>query len=423
MASSNSIKPSITDSASKTFDARYGTSIPFSCNVIPISNAYRIMSSNSEKTVIYEGVNETSQYTCDIPENGIGGRISNGNKYLFQVKISYINNGETVESAWSDECFIRCFTTSTLSLTNLPPHGEEDPAQITVPTITIGINYTSGEGSDYDELNEFKYVIYDADKNVLTSSDTYHDKSQMYSIYGLDNNKIYFLRAAGTTAYGQVVDTGYVKIVVHLGSAGTSSVLSVENNKCEGNILVSTNIDTQGYYKERDAINYYSPTDYHADDPAKIWSGYFLDTLSNGYGYVCYTRGFYINGEFSSKVTFGQPLDKDRVFYYKDTNDNEITARYMLVKGLDNTTVKGAYFLLEVVHTETVNDVVINRIVNNYATDIFTPLTNYDLVDLAVGREKVLYDEHSNKYYYSYTINAKVTTYNDNGEVVNEAWY
>lgn len=420
MASSNSIKPVLGGNVSKPFDVQNGVLIPFQFNGVPINNTYQILDSNNR--VLYERTeNPCSEYRYEIPNYGLPETISNGHYYLFKGKVSYNNNGAIVESSWSDTAMIYCYSMPSISLTNIPPQQGEQPIEINVPTITVGINYTTGTDPDIDDLNLFKYSIYNADKVLLKASESYKDKTQMYPFYGLDNNKIYYLRVVGTTVHGQTVDTGYVPIFIRLGSAGSSSVFSVENNKCEGNILVSTNIDTQGYYKERDAIVYYTPGQSYPDDPAHIWSGYFLNTLPDGY--VCYTKGYYINGEFASKVTFGQPLSTDRVFYFKDTDNNEIVARYMLVKGLDNTTVIGAYFLLEVVNTTNASGVTLKKLINNYATDIFPALTNNDLVDLSVNREKVYYQEGRTEFYYSYTIKAKITTYNNQGEVVNEAWY
>lgn len=432
MASSNSIKPVLGGNVSKPFDIQNDVLIPFQFNGVPINNTYQILDPESLEVLYTSVTEESSEYRFIIAAGGLGGAISNGHNYLFKGKVSYNNNGAIVESSWSDTAMIYCYSMPSISLTNIPAQQGEQPIEINVPTITVGINYTTGTDPDIDDLNLFKYSIYNADKVLLKASESYKDKTQMYTFYGLDNNKIYYLRVVGTTVHGQTVDTGYVPILIRLGSAGSSSVFSVENNKCEGNILVSTNIDTQGYYKERDAIVYYNPdpASYppgesydteHPDDPAHIWSGYFLNTLPNGY--VCYTKGYYINGEFASKVTFGQPLSTDKVFYFKDTDNNEIVARYMLVKGLDNTTVTGAYFLLEVVNTTNASGVTLKKLINNYATDIFPALTNNDLVDLSVNREKVYYQEGRTEFYYSYTIKAKITTYNNNGEVVNEAWY
>lgn len=419
MASSNSIKPVLVGNVSKPFDVQNGVLIPFQFNGVPINNTYQILDSNNR--VLYERTeNPCSEYRYEIPNYGLPETISNGHKYLFKGKVSYNNNGAIVESSWSDTAMIYCYSLPSISLTNIPAQQGEQPIEINVPTITVGINYTTGTAPDIDDLNLFKYSIYNADKVLLKASESYKDKTQMYPFYGLDNNKIYYLRVVGTTVHGQTVDTGYVPIFIRLGSAGSSSVFSVENNKCEGNILVSTNIDTQGYYKEREGIIYYDSST-HQDDPAHIWQGYFLNTLPNGY--VCYTKGFYINGKFASKVTFGQPLPTDRVFYFKDTNDNEIAARYIVVKALDNTTVIGAYFLLEVVNTIDASGVTMKKVINNYATDIFPALTNYDLVDLSINRDKIYYQEGRTEFYYSYTIKAKITTYNNQGEVVNEAWY
>lgn len=417
----NSIKPVFRDEdVSKPFDAQLGTAIPFTWNgTPPVSNTYRILNTET-RAVIHEGEDLSRESICHIPDGGLDGKISNGNNYLFTMRVNYMENGVEKHSSWSDQKIIHCLTKPTVKLTNLPERHGEEAIEITVPTITVGIEYTCGEGSDTDNLNQFKYIVYDANHNSILASQTYTDISKMYTIYGLDNNKIYFIGVYGVSVYGQDV-SDEVKIVTHLGNAGNASVLSVVNNKCDGNILVGTDIDTQSYYKEREGIIYYPPGHDFPDDPQHIWDGYFLNTLPNGY--VCYTKGFYINGDFSAKVTFGQPLEPDKVFYLKDTSGNEITVRYMLVKSLDNVTVTGAYFLLEVANIVTVENVPIQRIVNNYATGIFPKLTTSDLVDLSVGREKVGYlVGGATKYYYSYQIRAKISRY-ENGEVVDEAWY
>lgn len=412
---SNTLKPVFKQSVvSKPFNAFDGTTIPFEWNgETPIKNTYKIMDSNTRE-VLYQSPGETtSEKRCYIPDGGLDGAISNGHNYLFTACVSYRQNGRTVTSAWSDEAKIYCYSAPSISLTNLPPKEGDNPIRITVQTITIGIDYTCGQGDDTDELNHFKYIIYDANKNELASSNTFTDKTELYTIYGLDDGKIYFLRAVGTSVHGQNVDTGYVDIVIHLNSSSTSTNINVENNKCEGNILVSSNINVQDFYRER--ANIVTGTGF--------WSRYYLEARPNGY--VCYYKGFKINGDISGKTTFAEPTPCDRVFYYKDEDNSEITARYMLIKGLDNTTVIGAYFLLEVKQVKsTTVDVYVTDVMNNYATDTFTPLTANDIVDLAISRELVSYvDNGVAKYYNSYKIGCKITTYNNNGEVVNEAWY
>lgn len=435
-----SVKPILDASVKEPFDVSNGTVIKFKYNGnIPESCNFKILHPNT-RVVIHseENVTSSDKYSCIIPAGGFGGDISNGNSYLFTLCVNYYDdNHRFISSPWSDETLIYCYTTPTMTLINLPDRQGEQPIEITSPTITIGINYVCGEGNDKDDLNQFNYYVYKVNDttNPILSSGTFTDVNTMYTIYGLDNNKLYYLRACGLSKFNRFVDTGLVPIVTHLGDAGDSSILSVENNKCEGNILVSTNIDTQGYFTERAPIVYYDPdpssyqpghsydTD-HPSDPAHIWTEYHLDATpqsGSASGYVCYTKGVLINGDFSGKVTFGQPSEGDRVFYFKcDPEqsiyvDNEITARYMVIKGLDGITITGAYLLLEVRK---------DGVVNNYTTGIFPKLTKYDIVDMSVGRKLISEVESGAiKCYYSYEIACKITTYNSQGEVVNEAWY
>lgn len=375
-------KPVIDSSASKPFDMNNGKLIKYTWDgggIIPDTVRFRILNPKTEK-VLHIEEQDFNSYTFTIAAGGYNVLV-NGSSYLVDVQVEYTQNETTIVSDFSEKVIIYCYSAPTMELTGLP---ETNPIEITQPSVTIGINYTQGEN---DDLNAFNYVLYDSNKIELLASQTFTNKNKQYSFYGLEDNKVYYLRANGVSIHGQLADTGYVEINVNLSGSGSSSLLEVKNNKCYGNIYIATNIDTQGYYNERSFV---------VDDPLGSQGDYILDASN---GYIAYNEGVLIRGDFSSKVTFRSPTPNDRVIYFKDGN-NIISVRYMVMKDWDNITPLYAYFLLEVMN---------NGVVNDYATEHFTPLDSNTTVDLALSRKKESYQEgDKTRYYNSYSIHAKI---------------
>ena len=169
---------------------------------LPYSNRIIIYDATT-LALIYDDTTTNTNYTIEhtIPAN----TLTNGKKYAIQGQVFDINGNA---SALSDKVYFWCLATPLFYFSNV-----NDGDIINTASIFATLVY---QQSDFEDLNEYRYYLYDSTKNLLVESETFYGADNLnYAYRGLEDDKFYYIRVIGNTVKGIQLDTGYVKIFVN----------------------------------------------------------------------------------------------------------------------------------------------------------------------------------------------------------------
>ncbi len=209
------------------FDANYDKIITMTyMGDMPYSN--RIIVYDAETmNVIFDDTVASFNMNHTIPAY----TLQNGVKYAIQGQAFDING---IESAISDKVYFWCFETPSFYFSNIN-NGD------TVNSASLNVNVIY-EQADWEDIGEFRFHIYDSNKNILKESDvSYNTDNISYSFRGLENGNIYYIRCTGSTINGISLDTGYLKIFAHYENPNTYARIYAECDENMGIVNGYTN--------------------------------------------------------------------------------------------------------------------------------------------------------------------------------------
>ena len=169
---------------------------------MPYSNRIVIYDATT-LAVLYDNTSTNTNYSIEhiIPAN----TLTNGKKYAIQGQVFDINGNVSV---LSDKAYFYCLATPLFYFSNV-----NDGDIINTASIFATLVY---QQSDFEDLNEYRFYLYDSTKNLLVESETFYGADNLnYAYRGLEDDKFYYIRVIGNTVKGIQLDTGYVKIFVN----------------------------------------------------------------------------------------------------------------------------------------------------------------------------------------------------------------
>lgn len=213
------------------FDKTLETTFPFTSiggNQV-VKNRLQILN-NATLAVVYDSTQTTFALTHILPAN----TLTNGVYYLAKVKTYDVND---VESEWSNGIQFYCFTTPSFTFSGLTP-------TINTSSKLFEVAYAQIES---EPLSEYKFMLYDANDNLLQSSATMYNSSGTlppttvsYMFTGLLDATTYKIRATGTTLHGMSVDTNYSTFQVVYTEPNIFSTIQITSDCDNGvNTIVS----------------------------------------------------------------------------------------------------------------------------------------------------------------------------------------
>lgn len=188
----------------------YAGNLPYSNRII-ISDAMSL-------AVIYDNTATNTNFTIEhtIPAN----TLVNGKKYVIQGQVFDINGNASV---LSDKSYFWCLATPLFYFSNVTDGEVFDTA-----SIYANLSY---EQSDFEDINEYRYYLYDDVKNLLLESETFYGIDNFsYAYRGLNDDKFYYIRALGNTINGLQLDTGYIKIFINYENPEDYKLIQAECN-------------------------------------------------------------------------------------------------------------------------------------------------------------------------------------------------
>lgn len=152
-------------------------------------------------SVIYDFTAASRVLYCTLPAN----TCVNGMKYAASIQCFDMNDNP---SALSDKTYFWCLDQPSFYFSNV-----ESGDVITTSSLYAELLYYQDQD---EELMQFQFFIYDSKQVLLAESQVYYSTDYLtYKYSGLENEKIYYIRAKGLTEHGTELDTGYIEIDVH----------------------------------------------------------------------------------------------------------------------------------------------------------------------------------------------------------------
>lgn len=205
-----------------------------------------------------------------IPAN----TLTNGKKYAIQGQV-FDSSGNA--SALSDKSYFWCLDTPSFYFSNI---NNED-------TITTASFYATlvYEQSDWEDISEYKFYLYDEVKNLLLESEMFYTTDNLnYAYRGLEDDKFYYIRARGVTVNGIELDTGYIKIFANYENEEEYQLIYAECNNENSVVTYQTNFVV---------IN---PSDTSTEYE---YENGFIDLIDKT---LVYDQDFIINGDFTMSI-------------------------------------------------------------------------------------------------------------------------
>ena len=208
------------------FDAALDFTVSFSWSSTLTGNRI-VVYETTANTLVYDNTVTSGTLTHTIPAN----TLTNGTKYYIGVQV--INGSAT--SVMSDYTFFCCYSTPVISFAGLT-----FPYQIKSASLSVSLSYTQAQSRN---MMECIYYLYDSNKVIVSTSDTFYDEKMLSFEYkGLENNTNYYVRAVGRSVDDLECDTGYCLISVNQKIKNKYSVLSCENVPEKGYIKYACTI-------------------------------------------------------------------------------------------------------------------------------------------------------------------------------------
>ena len=220
--------------------------------------------------VIYDRKISTFQHTHILP----AGTLTNGKKWIAQFQTFDMNNAA---SELSDKLYFQTLKTPLFYFYEL-----ENGQTLHSAFYDAQIYYLQ---DDYEDIQSFKFYLYDGTKTLLLESETMYDSTKIrYQYKGLDNHTIYYFRCHGMTVNGVEIDTGYIQVYTDYRQPGEYSIIYAENDPLHGYIKYHTNIVV---------------IQYNGDKSFSFENG-MIDLRGDNEG-IYYDKGFVIDGDFTLK--------------------------------------------------------------------------------------------------------------------------
>lgn len=189
-----------------------------------------VINNNQTGKTVYDNKVTTMKLSHVIPSN----TLQNGNYY--NAVIYTIDNSE-IQSDPSVPVPFYCYSTPELTIINIPATGT-----ISNGTYQFEGSYIQPEG---EQLNEYQFILYDSNKDVLSRSDVIYyqsDSNLAYTFSGMDNDTSYYIEIKGQTVNNTEISSGLIYFTVRYEQPATFAIVDLINDCENGYIQISSNI-------------------------------------------------------------------------------------------------------------------------------------------------------------------------------------
>ena len=320
-----------------------------------------IIRNQDTNDIVYQEKQETFTYkhvvNADELENGT---------YYNAVVSTFDANGN--ESPTSIPIQFWCYTTPTLTFTNLPTGNI-----ITNASFNFEFTYNQVEN---EPLNNYTINLYNSFQSIISTSGVQYTNSttvpftSSYLFSGFDNSTTYYVQVEGITLEGTSVSTPLQQVTVQYIRPDTFALLQLTNNCNEGYITIQSNISLI------EGISNPDPPTYINDEE--------IDLTDEG-SWVQWNDGYSITGDMLARLWFRNPNPYSQILQFSNTSGQTIKMNYMLGYENVNSTTMGAYIEVYVSSSTATN--MSYYIFSNYVT----PLDDTDVYTVYLTRVNNIY--------------------------------
>lgn len=220
------------------FDPSYTYEFMFSFSGAQIHSNRAVIIDNDTQTEVYNAKQDGQKSSHTLPAN----ILKAGHSYLIRVQVYDVNGNY---SDFSSAVLFYCFSTPQFSFSNV-----KNGDTISSASLELQLSYEQAES---ETLNEYKFYVYDMTKALFYSSESFYTKNNMaHTVYGFENDCIYYVRAVGKTAHGMTVDTGYIQITVNYIRIATNVAFKATNDSKTGCVILKIDIVAVDFEIEND---------------------------------------------------------------------------------------------------------------------------------------------------------------------------
>lgn len=276
-----------------------------------------LISDNETGEVVYNKMSNSFALN-HLVESDSG--LVNGKTYTAKIRVYYKNNASDtalVTTEYSSPIVFTCLAAPSFSIKNM-----SDGQVVQNQIFTVELDYSQEQG---EKLDSFYFELYDANRQVMMTTDMIYDVSSLsYTFQNLTNKQTYYVAAFGQTIAGIPVQTKRVLFYIEYNLPEIFNVLTAENNRMPGTITVNSNVivvegsyDGQEKYIDNDKIN-------------------LMDGVP-----VIYEEAFKINGEFSVQMLVNDFREHQPIFILGENKDIVLT----VVPGIKDTEYEEMYYV------------------------------------------------------------------------------
>lgn len=281
-----------------------------------------IVRKQSDNSIVYQEKLETFKYEHAMNAD----ELENGTYYNATVSIFDAENNQSPESI---PIQFYCYTTPTLSFTNLPLNN-------IVQNSSYNFEFEYNQ-TEQESLNTYIVNLYNVAGSIISSSGTQYVQngtppySNSYLIVGLENATVYGIEVIGTTINGTIVSTGKAEFTVQYIHPDIFTLVELTNNCDEGYVSVRSNIVAIEGESNPDPPIYIDNKEVDLTDPDS---------------WVEWNKGYKINGDFLARLWFRNPNLNSVLLTFSNTSGQTIQVFYR--EGYENVNSKNTQSYIEV---------------------------------------------------------------------------
>ena len=284
-----------------------------------------VIATNVNNQTVYDEKQTTFRFEHILPAN----TLTNGTYYNATL-YTYDNEGN--ESQASNIVQFYCYTTPTLTFTNILPNG-------TVANSAYTFEFTYAQAQN-EPLNYYIVNLYDAQGLIVsTSNEQYVSTTTVplnlsYTISGFSDATNYAIEVNGITVNNTQITTGRINFSVSYTRPNIYTLLELQNNCSEGYVSLTSNVAII------DGVSNPDPPTYINDDE--------IDLTGDG-SYVEWNEGYQVNGDFTGTLIGRNFTPYSTIFTFSTTDGSTVKINWMQgYENADNTQTLQAYAQLVV---------------------------------------------------------------------------
>lgn len=284
-----------------------------------------VIATNADNQTVYDETQTTYKFEHTIPANTLtNGTYYNATLYTFD------NEGNTSQA--SNIVQFYCYTTPTLTFTNIQPNGT-----ITNSNFTFDFTYAQTQN---EPLNTYTVNLYDAQGLLIASSNEQYASSTTvplslsYTFTGFSDSTNYSIEVNGYTINNTSITSGKINFSVNYVSPNIYSIVELQNNCSGGYINLVSNVAII------DGIT--NP------DPPTYINNKEIDLTQEG-SYVEWNEGYEVTGDFTGTLIGRDFTPYSTIFTFSNTDGSTVSINWLEgYENGDNTTTLMAYAQLVV---------------------------------------------------------------------------